>query len=65
MTTEEAERMLAEWYDVTRDRDSRGRAAVAAGVSKHRIHVITRIGRSTIDRILDAPAVPVGAANVH
>jgi hypothetical protein len=52
MTPEEAERMLTEWVAVTRDRDNRVRAAVAAGISKHRVHQLTGIGRSTIDRIL-------------
>lgn len=65
MKREEAERMLTEWFEVTRDRDNRVRAAVAAGVSKHRIHVLTRIGRSTIDRIMEAPGSPAGAANVQ
>ena len=41
--------MLSEWAIITRDRDSRVRAAVAAGLSKHRI---TGIGRSAIDRFL-------------
>ncbi len=54
MTPEEAEELLTEWVTVTRDRDTRVRAAVAAGVSKYRIHQITGIGRSTIDRILAA-----------
>ena len=54
MTREEAEQMLSEWVIVTRDRDSRVRAAVAAGVSKHRVHQLTGISRSTIDRILIA-----------
>ena len=48
--------MLAEWVTVTRDRDNRVRAAVEAGVSKYRINQLTGIGRSTIDRILAAPA---------
>jgi hypothetical protein len=38
------------------------RAAVAAGLSKHRVHLLTGIGRSTIDRIL-AAAAPAGAIN--
>lgn len=59
MTPGEAEAMLAEWTAVTHSRDERVRAAVAAGVTKHRIHVITGLARSTIDRIL-APA-PSGA----
>jgi hypothetical protein len=59
MTPEEAERMLTEWVAVTRDRDNRVRAAVAAGISKHRVHQLTGIGRSTIDRILaSTPAAP-------
>jgi hypothetical protein len=61
MTGEEAERLLIEWADVTRDRDNRVRGAVAAGVSKYRVNQLTSIGRSTIDRILAAPA---GAAIV-
>jgi len=44
--------MLSEWLIVSRDRDARVRAAVAAGLSKHRVHQITGIGRTTIDRIL-------------
>jgi hypothetical protein len=51
--------MLAEWVTTTRSRDERVRAAVAAGLSKHRVHQITGIGRSTIDRILaSGPANP-------
>ncbi len=50
MSPEEAEQMLSEWAVTTRDRDTRVRAAVAAGLSKHRVHHITGIGRSTIDR---------------
>jgi hypothetical protein len=56
MSPAEAEQMLSEWVIVTRDRDARVRAAVGAGLSKHRVHLITGIGRSTIDRILGAPA---------
>jgi len=44
--------MLAEWVTVTRSRDERVRAAVAAGLTKYRVHKITELGRSTIDRIL-------------
>jgi len=53
--------MLTEWAVVTRDRDARVLAAVAAGLSKHRVHQITGIGRSTIDRIL--ASAPAGAIN--
>jgi hypothetical protein len=72
MGPEEAEHMLSEWAIVTRDRDTRVRAAVAAGLSKHRVHRITGIGRSTIDRILAAAAgaecaniVPDGGQDDH
>lgn len=54
MRAEEAEQLLSEWVIVTRDRDYRVRAAVAAGVSKYRVNQLTGIGRSTIDRILAA-----------
>lgn len=64
MTPEEAEQLLTEWAFVTRDRDNRVRWAVAAGVTKHRVHQLTGIGRSTIDRILSASSAPNGAANV-
>jgi hypothetical protein len=71
MSPAEAEQMLSEWVIVTRDRDARVRAAVGAGLSKHRVHLITGIGRSTIDRILGAPAAggaingPSGGGNDH
>ena len=63
--------MLSEWVIVTRDRDKRVRAAVAAGLTKHRVHLLTGIGRSTIDRILVAVASggaingPSGGGNDH
>jgi hypothetical protein len=65
MTQEEAEQMLTEWYEVTSDRDRRVHAAVAAGVSKYRVNQLTRLGRSTIDRILAAHTAPAGAADVQ
>ena len=46
---------LFEWRTVVLNRDERVRAAVAAGLTKHRISVLTGIGRSTIDRILASP----------
>jgi hypothetical protein len=46
MAPEDAEQRLIEWVTVTRDRDTRVRAAVAAGLSKHRVHRLTGIGRS-------------------
>jgi hypothetical protein len=71
MSPAEAEQMLSEWAIVTRGRDARVRAAVGAGLSKHRVHMLTGIGRSTIDRILAAPATggtingPSGGVDDH
>jgi hypothetical protein len=47
----EAEDALAAWASI--ERDELVRTAHAAGVSKNRIHTITGIARTTIDRILD------------
>jgi DNA invertase Pin-like site-specific DNA recombinase len=55
MTREQAENLLTEWAMITRDRDNRVRAAITTGVSKHRIHQLTGISRSTIDRVLADP----------
>jgi hypothetical protein len=41
---------------VTHDRDSRIRAAAAAEISKHRIHQLTGIATTTVDRVLVASA---------
>lgn len=71
MTREEAEELLSEWVIVTRDRDNRVRAAVAAGLSKHRVYQITGVARTTIDKILaaDVPGGtiigPSGGRNGH
>jgi hypothetical protein len=53
MTREEAEAALQAWATVQRDEIVH--AAYRAGVSKNRIHVLTGIARTTIDRILEAP----------
>lgn len=53
MTREEAEAALQAWATV--QRDELVQAAHQAGVSKNRIHVLTGIARTTIDRILEAP----------
>jgi hypothetical protein len=53
MTTEEAEAALQAWATVRRD--ELVHAAHQSGVSKNRIHVLTGIARTTIDRILEAP----------
>jgi hypothetical protein len=47
-----AEIALADWAENNAKRDDLVRRAVAAGVSKHRIHVLTGIARTTIDRIV-------------
>jgi hypothetical protein len=72
MAPEDAEQRLIEWVTVTRERDTRVRAAVAVGLSKYRVHRLTGIGRSTIDRILAgtpaaqcAKTVPERGRNDH
>src|SRR4051794_32639865 len=50
---EEAEQALQAWASI--ERDELVRAAHKAGVSKNRIHTITGIARTTIDRILETP----------
>lgn len=47
-----AERELTEYRRWADGRDDMVRRAQAAGVSKNRIHVLTGIARTTIDRIL-------------
>lgn len=51
MNPEQAEQALIAWASV--ERDEVVRAAYDAGVSKNRIHTITGIARTTIDRILE------------
>jgi hypothetical protein len=53
MTYGEAERALARYAETTGGRDELVRAAFAAGLSKHRIHQLSGIARTTIDRILE------------
>jgi hypothetical protein len=61
---EEAELMLTEYAAVARSRDERVRFAVAEGISKHRVHVLSGLGRMTIDRILaDGPGMDREAEN--
>lgn len=52
----DAERLLAAWAALRSDRDALIRDALAAGVTKMRIHQITGIGRATIDRIVAEPS---------
>ena len=51
MNQQEAEQALKAWASI--ERDELVRAAHEAGVSKNRIHTITGIARTTIDRILE------------
>lgn len=53
MTEEEVREALKHWRENDDQRDGIVRAANQAGVSKHAIHVITGLARTTIDRILD------------
>jgi hypothetical protein len=53
MTEAEAIVALERWAENQAQRNTLVREARKAGVSKHRIYVITGIARSTIDRILD------------
>lgn len=58
-----AELRLAKWAACVAERDELVRGAFAAGIPKHRIHTLTGIARTTIDRILAAggpPPPPVG-----
>lgn len=49
----ELEYDLALWAVNQERRDSLLRRAYAAGIPKHRIHVLTGVARTTIDRVLD------------
>lgn len=53
LAASEAERALMEWAVMDAMRDELVLRAAAAGVAKNRIHKITGIARSTIDRILE------------
>ena len=67
MCRDEAEQLLMEYAAVVRSRDARVRGAVAAGVPKHRVHVLSGLGRMTIERILssepDGPATAQAGGN--
>ncbi len=57
MTEAEAIAALKRWYENYSQRNTLVREAHEAGVSKHRIYVITGIARTTIDRILDTSEI--------
>ena len=48
---------LIGWAENNIRRDELVRSAVNAGVTKHRVHVLTGIARTTIDRIINLIAV--------
>lgn len=52
LTREELEAELAALGRYRERRDTLVKAAYAAGVNPHRIHVLTRLGRTTVYRIL-------------
>jgi hypothetical protein len=52
MPGHEAERLLRDWAAGSGGRDGIVLAAHRAGVTKHRIHLLTGIARTTLDRIL-------------
>jgi len=54
MSAKQAERALTRWRQTIERRDTLVRQAHTAGLSINRIHTLTRIGRSTIYRILEA-----------
>ena len=51
-TTATIEKQLREWAKRNAERDDLVKAAHKAKISKNRIHTLTGISRSTIDRIL-------------
>jgi hypothetical protein len=54
VTLREAEQLLTEYAAVVASRDDRVRTAHVSGVSRHRIHVLSGLGRNTVERILAA-----------
>jgi hypothetical protein len=69
LTVRQARELLAGWAAeqsaITAKREEVIRAALEAGLSKSEVYRITGIARSTIDRIIDVPAAPDGAAIVQ
>ena len=60
LTRDQAERELVAWATANACRDDIIVAAYRAGVAKNRIHTITGIARTTIDRILEERTVRRG-----
>jgi hypothetical protein len=59
-TREHAEQELAAWAAANEYRDEIIKGAYRAGVTKARIHAITGVARTTIDRVLQDPAPRTG-----
>ena len=57
---EQAEQELAAWAAANEYRDDVIKAAYRAGVTKARIHAMTGVARTTIDRVLQDPAPHAG-----
>lgn len=57
LSSDEAERLLTEWAASFGGRDALVLAAYRVGVSKHRIHTLTGIARTTLDRILSEESI--------
>lgn len=64
LSAEEVEQELVDYRAVVDDRDPMVRRALQAGVSKNRIHVLSGIARTTIDRIPKEPAVTTYTAEI-
>lgn len=65
LSVEEAEAELTAYAETVAGRDDMVRRAIAAGITKHRIHTLTGIARTTLARIpLEAPMPEVRIADV-
>lgn len=53
MSNPEVERTLVRWGQYNALRDGLFLGAIKAGVSKNRIHVLTGVSRTTINRIIE------------
>lgn len=56
----QVERELTLYRQTLDGRDDMIRRALAAGITKNRIHVLTGIARTTIDRVVNSKESPVG-----
>jgi|GEM_PF-6713565 len=59
-----AETALTEYAAVVADRDNRVRRAYAEGITKNKIHTLTGIARTTIDRIFEENSVYATATQI-